>query len=168
MVGDHLAGPAARLGLRARRLENRWASRSRVLSRSARRSRRLPACRPARLEWFIERALFLCAALSVFTTVGIIAVLAVETIAFLREVPVSSFSSAPSGRRSSPTPQFGVLPLVAGTVLVSAIAMVVALPMGLLSAIYLSEYAPARCAGSSSRCSKCWPASPRWSTATSP
>ena len=63
---------------------------------------------------------------------------------------------------------FGVLPLVAGTMLVSAIAMVVALPMGLLAAIYLSEYAPERLsAASSSRCSRSWPACRRWSTATS-
>jgi phosphate transport system permease protein len=93
-------------------------------------------------EWFIERALFLCAAVSVFTTVGIIAVLAFETAAFLRDVPVLSFLFGTEWTPLFANRQFGVLPLVAGTVLVSTIAMAVALPMGLLSAIYLSEYAP--------------------------
>jgi phosphate transport system permease protein len=95
-----------------------------------------------RVEPLIEWALLLCALLSIGTTAGIIVVLAVETFAFLREVPVTEFLF---GRVWTPlfaTPSFGVLPLVAGTVLVSAIAMLVALPMGLLSAIYLSEYAP--------------------------
>lgn len=93
-------------------------------------------------EWFIERALFVCAAVSVFTTVGIIGVLAFETAAFLREVPVLSFLFGTEWTPLFANKQFGVLPLVAGTVLVSAIAMAVAIPMGLLSAIYLSEYAP--------------------------
>jgi phosphate transport system permease protein len=95
-----------------------------------------------RFERAIEWALLLCALLSIGTTAGIIVVLAIETFAFLREVPITDFLF---GREWTPlfaTPRFGVLPLVAGTVLVSAIAMLVALPMGLLSAIYLSEYAP--------------------------
>ena len=97
-----------------------------------------------RFEFLIEWALFLCALLSVGTTAGIIAVLAVETFAFLREVPVTDFLFGTEWTPLFATPRFGVLPLVAGTVLVSTIAMVVALPMGLLSAIYLSEYAPPR------------------------
>jgi len=97
-----------------------------------------------RFEVLIEWALFLCALLSVGTTAGIILVLAIETFAFLREVPVADFLFGTNWTPLFATPSFGVLPLVAGTVLVSAIAMVVALPMGLLSAIYLSEYAPAR------------------------
>jgi phosphate transport system permease protein len=96
-----------------------------------------------RFEFVIEWALFLCALLSIGTTVGIIAVLAVETFAFLREVPIASFLFGTEWTPLFATPSFGVLPLVSGTVLVSAIAMAVALPMGLLSAIYLSEYAPA-------------------------
>jgi phosphate transport system permease protein len=98
--------------------------------------------RTRRLEWIIERALFLCAALSVATTAGIILVLSVETFEFLREVPVVEFLTGTEWTPLFATPRFGVLPLVGGTVLVSAIAMVVALPMGLLSAVYLSEYAP--------------------------
>ncbi|MCC7240502.1 MAG: phosphate ABC transporter permease subunit PstC [Acidobacteria bacterium] len=98
--------------------------------------------RTRRLEWVIEHALLACAALSVLTTAGIIAVLAVETAGFLREVPVLEFLTGTEWTPLFANPRFGVLPLVAGTVLVSAIAMIVALPMGLLSAIYLSEYAP--------------------------
>ena len=97
-----------------------------------------------RFEFLIEWALYLCALLSIGTTAGIIVVLAVETFAFLREVPVTDFLFGTEWTPLFATPRFGVLPLVAGTVLVSAIAMAVALPMGLLSAIYLSEYAPPR------------------------
>lgn len=92
-------------------------------------------------EWVIERALFLCAALSIFTTVGIVAVLLVETIGFFSEVPILAFLTGTEWTPLFANKQFGVLPLVAGTVLVSSIAMAVALPTGLLSAIYLSEYA---------------------------
>ena len=95
-----------------------------------------------RFEFLIEWALFLCALLSIGTTVGIIVVLAVETFAFLREVPVTDFLFGTNWTPLFATPSFGVLPLVVGTVMVSTIAMAVALPMGLLSAIYLSEYAP--------------------------
>jgi phosphate transport system permease protein len=94
-----------------------------------------------RFEPVIERGLFLCALLSVGTTVGIIAILTVETAAFLREVPILDFLFGTEWTPLFSVPQFGVLPLVAGTTLVSMIAMLVALPMGLLSAIYLSEYA---------------------------
>jgi len=94
------------------------------------------------LEWIIERVLFLCAALSVLTTTGIIAVLAFETYEFLREVPVLDFLTGTEWTPLFSNQKFGVLPLVVGTMLVSSIAMVVALPMGLLSAINLSEYSP--------------------------
>ena len=94
------------------------------------------------LEWIVERVLLLCALLSVLTTAGIIGVLAIETFAFLREVPVLDFLTGTEWTPLFSNQQFGVLPLIVGTMLVSAIAMVVALPMGLLSAVYLSEYAP--------------------------
>ena len=94
------------------------------------------------LEWIIERLLFLCAVISVLTTAGIIAVLAFETYEFLREVPIVDFLTGTEWTPLFFNRKFGVLPLVAGTLLVSAIAMVVAIPMGLLAAIYLSEYSP--------------------------
>jgi phosphate transport system permease protein len=96
------------------------------------------------VERIVERSLFLCAAVSVLTTIGIVLVLAFETVHFLREVPVIEFLTGIEWTPLFANARFGVLPLVAGTMLVSLIAMLVAIPMGLLSAIYLSEYAPAR------------------------
>ena len=94
------------------------------------------------IEFVIERTLFLCAAGSVLITAGIIGVLLFETVAFLREVSIFEFLFGTVWTPLFFNRQFGVLPLVVGTVLVSSIAMAVALPAGLLSAIYLSEYAP--------------------------
>lgn len=93
-------------------------------------------------EWVIERVLFICAALSVLTTAGIILVLAVETYEFLREVSIVEFLTGTEWTPLFANRHFGVLPLVAGTLLVSSIALVVALPMGVLTAVYLSEYCP--------------------------
>jgi phosphate transport system permease protein len=94
------------------------------------------------LERIIEQILFACAALSILVTAGIVAVLIFETVAFLREVPITQFLFGTEWTPLFYNKKFGVLPLVAGTALVSGIAMAVALPAGLLSAIYLSEYAP--------------------------
>lgn len=96
--------------------------------------------RPA--ERVIESALFLCAAGSVLVTAGIIAVLVVETVAFFQDVPVTEFLFGTVWTPAFSDKHFGVLPLVAGTALTSAIAMALALPAGILIAIYLSEYAP--------------------------
>ena len=90
----------------------------------------------------IALVLFLSTILSILITVGIIAVLLFEAIKFFGEV---SFWEFITGTRWTPlfsSKQFGVLALVAGTTLTAALAMLVALPLGLLSAIYLSEYAP--------------------------
>jgi phosphate transport system permease protein len=92
-------------------------------------------------ERLIERVLFLSAALSILVTAGIIAVLLVETLAFLREVSILEFLFGTVWTPLFADQHFGVLPLVAGTIVVSTIAMAVALPGGLLVAIYLSEYA---------------------------
>lgn len=93
------------------------------------------------LERLIETGLFSAAGASILVTVGIIGVLLAETIAFLREVSVIEFLFGTVWTPLFASKHFGVLPLVAGTVLVSAIAMAFALPAGLLSAVYLSEYA---------------------------
>ena len=99
---------------------------------------------PARrlLERVIERVLFLCAGLSIVVTAGIVFVLLFETVEFLREVPITEFLFGTTWTPLFFNKAYGVLPLVSGTLLVSAIAMAVAIPAGLLSAIYLSEYAP--------------------------
>ena len=94
------------------------------------------------VESLIERTLFLCAAGSILITAGIIFVLVFETVAFLQEVPISEFLFGTVWTPLFYDKHFGVLPLVSGTLLVSSIAMAVALPAGLLTAIYLSEYAP--------------------------
>src|SRR3990172_11473564 len=100
-----------------------------------------PAAR-RRVEFLIERVLQFCAAFSILVTAGIVFVLLFETVEFLREVPITDFLFGTVWTPLFYDKQYGVLPLVAGTALVSVIAMIVALPAGLLSAIYLSEYAP--------------------------
>ncbi len=93
------------------------------------------------IEFGIERLLFLCAAVSVLVTAGIIGVLLVETVGFFGDVSIVEFLTGTEWTPLFSEKHFGILPLVMGTVLVSFIAMAVALPGGLLSAIYLSEYA---------------------------
>jgi phosphate transport system permease protein len=94
------------------------------------------------VELVIERALFLSAAGSILITAGIILVLLFETAAFLREVSLSEFLFGTVWTPLFFDKHFGVLPLVTGTLLASGIAMLVALPAGLMTAVYLSEYAP--------------------------
>jgi len=93
------------------------------------------------IEFAIERVLLLCATASVLVTAGIIGVLLAETFGFFSEVSVLEFLTGTEWTPLFSEKHFGILPLVMGTVLVSVIAMAVALPGGLLSAIYLSEYA---------------------------
>lgn len=93
-------------------------------------------------ERAIETGLWACAAVSVLVTVGIIGVLAWETIAFFREVSPLAFLTGTTWTPLFLSHQYGVLPLVTGTLLVSTIALLVAIPLGLICALYLSEYAP--------------------------
>lgn len=88
--------------------------------------------------------LFLCGSASVITTLGIVSVLAIETIGFFREVSVVDFLTDTQWTPLFADKHFGILPLVCGTFVISAIAVCVALPLGLLIAIYLSEFAQAR------------------------
>jgi len=85
-----------------------------------------------------------CGLLSVLTTAGIVFVLAGETVAFFREVPLRAFLLDTQWTPLFADKHFGIWPLVAGTLLTTAIAVGVALPFGMLSAIFLSEFAPAR------------------------
>jgi len=97
-----------------------------------------------RSERFIETLLFVSAALGVLTTAGIVLVLVFQTLEFFQVVsPVEFFT----GTRWSATIRpyaWGVLPLVSGTILVATIAMIVAVPVGLLAAVLLSDYASPR------------------------
>jgi phosphate transport system permease protein len=106
---------------------------------------RTPTAR-SRFELGIKLALMAAAALSVLTTLLIVGSLLFETIEFFGEVPVGDFvfGTEWTPQFSEAQQSFGVLPLVWGTIYLSLIALVVAIPLGLLSAIYLSEYAPPR------------------------
>ena len=77
-------------------------------------------------------------------TVGILSILSVETFRFFREVSPFEFLFGTVWTPLFFQESYGVLPLVAGTLLVTFIALAVALPAGLLTAVYLSEYAPPR------------------------
>jgi phosphate transport system permease protein len=95
-------------------------------------------------ERLIERLLFVAAALGVVTTAAIILVLAAQTFEFFLEVsPLDFFAGTHWSALISPR-SWGVLALVSGTVLVALIAMVIAVPLGLLAAVFLAEYASTR------------------------
>lgn len=79
---------------------------------------------------------------SVFTTLAILGVLLFEAIGFFAEVSIFDFFTGTQWTPLFKDQHFGVLPLVWGTLLVTAIALIVAVPIGLGSAIFLSEYAP--------------------------
>jgi phosphate transport system permease protein len=92
-------------------------------------------------EILIERLLFFCSLLSVVTTLGIILVLLSETLEFFKEVPVLQFLTDTQWTPLFVNKHFGILPLLCGTFLTTLIAISVAVPVGLASAVYLSEYA---------------------------
>jgi phosphate transport system permease protein len=92
----------------------------------------------------VPRILLALAAISIMTTIGIVVILAVESSRFFQEVPLLTFLTGTEWTPLFADPQFGVLPLITGTMMVTVIASIVALPIGLGSAIYLSEYAPER------------------------
>jgi phosphate transport system permease protein len=100
-------------------------------------------------EWGVWAFLLLCATISVLTTAGIITVLGVETVHFFQEsgVGVLDFLTGTVLDPGAKAPRYGILPLVWGTFLIAAGSSIIALPIGLLSAIYLSEYAPRRVRG---------------------
>jgi phosphate transport system permease protein len=106
-----------------------------------------PSLRAARRRWgelAIRGFLVLAALISLLTTTGIVYALVQETVVFFGQVGVGDFLF---GTKWSPLFQpasFGVLPLIAGTFATSAIALLVAIPLGLGAAIYLSEYARPR------------------------
>jgi len=88
------------------------------------------------------RAFFaLCAAVSVLTTFGIIVALVTDAVDFFLAYPVGAFLAGTNWSPGITPVSFGVVPLVYGTVVVTVTSAVVALPVGLLTAIYLSEYA---------------------------
>ncbi len=119
-------------------------TRSAVAVQAARLQRGMAAQWRELGELVIQAILFFAAMVSVFTTIGIVAVLVVEAIPFFYQVSLVEFLTDPQWTPLFAQKHFGVLPLVTGTFLTSAIALALAIPVGLLSAVYLSEYAPAR------------------------
>jgi phosphate transport system permease protein len=98
-------------------------------------------------ESLIEASLVVTGALSVFTTIGIVYVLLKEALGFFGSPEVSLVEFFTGTTWQPAIGNFGIWPLVTATLMVSTIAMLVALPLGLATAIYLSEYASARTRG---------------------
>ncbi len=95
-------------------------------------------------ERTVEGLLFLAAMLSVATTIGIILSLLDGTRKFLAQVPLPDFLTGTTWTPLFANGSYGVLPILSGTLLITAIAMLVAIPLGLGAALYLSEYAGRR------------------------
>ena len=102
------------------------------------------------VEAFMKVLLIICSTVAILTTIGIVLSMVGETLKFFRFISPSDFffgttwnprfSSTGAGDQGD----FGLLPLLSGTMLVAAVALLVAIPLGLMVAIYLSEYAPAQ------------------------
>ncbi|SHN11713.1 phosphate ABC transporter permease subunit PstC [Gracilibacillus kekensis] len=92
-------------------------------------------------EKSIPGILFLLASITVLTTIGILYTLVSQAVQFFMEVPILDFFTGTELNPLSQNPEFGILPLLNGTIISSLIAILVAGPIGLMSAIYLSEYA---------------------------
>ena len=93
-------------------------------------------------EIIIEKAFFLCALISILVTVGIIFVLLIDTLDFFQEVSFFDFITDSEWTPTFSDKHFGIAPLLAGTLLTTLTAIIVALPIGLSIAIYLNEFAP--------------------------
>ncbi|MGD8291944.1 MAG: phosphate ABC transporter permease subunit PstC [Desulfobacterales bacterium] len=109
-----------------------------------------PAMRARNIvEQVIKVVLIACSTIAIFTTIGIVLSVLYEAILFFRVVPVTEFlfgldwspQMAIRSDQVGSSGAFGAVPVFLGTALISGIAMVVAVPIGLMSAIYLSEYA---------------------------
>lgn len=99
---------------------------------------------PKRKEKIVEALMSVSSLVSVFTTIGIIVVLAVDSFKFFSEVSVVDFLTDTEWTPLFENKHFGILPLLTGTLLTTIIASLVAIPLGITIAVYLSEYAPKR------------------------
>jgi phosphate transport system permease protein len=101
------------------------------------------------VEKIITFSLIACSTFAIFTTIGIVLSVLFEAIRFFKAVPITEFifgldwspQMAIRADQVGSSGAFGAIPVFAGTVMISGIAMLVAVPLGLMSAIYLSEYA---------------------------
>ena len=108
------------------------------------KTRRLPPAPAFRIsEWLIEWALFASAFLSIGITIAIAWIVFSGTYQFFSDpaVSVKYFFTGTEWTAGFEDAKYSILPLLTGTIMVAVIAAVLALPMGLISAIYLSEYA---------------------------
>src|SRR5687767_4015337 len=94
-------------------------------------------------ERIIESILLLAALSSVAITLGIVGILIYESSSFFAHVSLRAFLTDTLWTPLFASPRFGIMPLVAGTLVTTAVALAVALPIGTIVAIYLSEFAPA-------------------------
>ena len=92
-------------------------------------------------ERVIHAALFGCASISVFSTIGIVVVLLFESVQFFFDVSLVEFLTGTKWTPNFQPQHFGILPLMCGTLLVAIGSALIAVPLGLGTAIYLSEYA---------------------------
>jgi len=97
-----------------------------------------------KFETLIPKILFIFAFITILTTVGIVFILFFESFSFFKEVSIIEFLTGTKWTPLFEPKNFGILPLLSGTFLITGIASLVAIPIGLGSAIYLSEYAPER------------------------
>jgi len=93
-------------------------------------------------ERFIEAILFSAAFISVAITLAIVVMLVSESLVFFEQVPLWDFLTDTQWTPLFDDAHYGILPLVSGTVVSSAVALLVAIPLGTITAIYLSEFAP--------------------------
>jgi phosphate transport system permease protein len=95
-------------------------------------------------EKIIELVLFFAALVSVFTTVGIVYILVKESVVFFSEVPIGKFLTDTQWTPLFDDAHFGIMVLLSGTLTSSFVALALAIPLGTIIAIYLSEFAPFR------------------------
>jgi phosphate transport system permease protein len=101
----------------------------------------------ARRRWSedaVKAFLILCSLVSILTTIGILFALLEETIAFFGDVGIGEFFTTTEWSPLFADPKYGVWPLIWGTLQITGIAILVAVPLGLGAAVYLSEYAAPR------------------------
>ncbi len=104
----------------------------------------LRGSRPRYAEKIIRFVLAVAAFVSIFTTFGIVVSLLIPSIEFFLEVPITDFLFGTVWTPLFKNGEFGVLPLLSGTIVITLIAIAVAIPLGLGASIYLSEYASSR------------------------
>jgi phosphate transport system permease protein len=95
-------------------------------------------------EKIIEGILFLAAFSCVATTIGILFILLEESIFFFQKVSIIEFLTGTKWTPLFQNPRYGILPLLSGTLVTSGVALLVAVPLGTIAAIYLSEFASAK------------------------